>query len=124
MPGRKSPYGIHVDSPDQRQWISFESLGSIRRIASIVWGALASQRALIAGFPSAPTVIRSSPIERSIRAPLGRRMGQPSTRRSSDGGRGLHAGRLRAVRLEDLPMHVEQARDVLALGPAEAAFGR
>ena len=38
-PGRKSPYGIHVDSPLQRQWISFELIGSIRRIASIVRGA-------------------------------------------------------------------------------------
>ena len=46
MPGRKSPYGIHVDSPLQRQWISFERIGSIRRIASIVWGASGSQRAL------------------------------------------------------------------------------
>ena len=46
MPGRKSPYGIHVDSPDQRQWISFDSIGSIRRIASIVRGAAGSQRAL------------------------------------------------------------------------------
>src|SRR6185503_2806195 len=46
MPGRKSPYGIQVDSPDQRQWISFESIGSIRRMAAIVCGAASSQRAV------------------------------------------------------------------------------
>src|SRR6476620_3926166 len=56
MPGRKSPYGIQVDSPDQRQWISFESMGSIRRIASSVWGASGSQRALKC---RSPTAIRS-----------------------------------------------------------------
>ena len=41
-----SPYGIQVDSPLQRQWISYASIGSIRRIASIVCGAAGSQRAL------------------------------------------------------------------------------
>ena len=45
-PGRKSPNGIQVDSPLQRQWMSFDSIGSMRRMASIVRGAAASQRAL------------------------------------------------------------------------------
>src|SRR5205823_2186861 len=55
MPGRNSPYGIQVDSPDQRQWISFELIGSIRRTASIVWGAAGSQLALKC---RSPTLIR------------------------------------------------------------------
>ena len=37
-PGRKSPNGIQVDSPVQRQWMSFDSIGSMCRIASIVRG--------------------------------------------------------------------------------------
>ena len=59
MPGRKSPYGIHTDSPDQRQWITFDSIGSIRRMASIVCGAAASQRALKC---RSPTSIRNVPM--------------------------------------------------------------
>ena len=59
MPGRKSPYGIQVDSPDQRQWISFDSIGSIRRIASIVWGASGSQRAVKC---RSPTSMRNVPM--------------------------------------------------------------
>ena len=58
MPGRKSPYGIHVDSPDQRQWMSFEPIGSIRRMAWIVWGAASSQRAVKW---RSPTSILSNP---------------------------------------------------------------
>ena len=42
--GRGAPaVGIHVDSPVQRQWISFDSIGSIRRMASTVRGAAGSQ---------------------------------------------------------------------------------
>lgn len=65
MPGRNSPYGIQVDSPDQRQWMSFDVIGSIRRTASIVCGAAGSQRAL--NWRS-PTLIVSLPIDRRIRA--------------------------------------------------------
>ena len=60
IPGRKSPYGIQVDSPDQRQWMSRLSIGSIRRMASIVAGAPGSQRAV--KWRSSPTVIFSTPM--------------------------------------------------------------
>ena len=80
MPGRKSPYGIHVDSPDQRQWISFDSIGSIRRIASIVCGAAGSHRALKC---RSPTSIRNVPIaEDSVAADAGQ-PGRPSAPTSS-----------------------------------------
>src|SRR3990172_6542986 len=60
MPGRKSPYGIQVDSPDHRQWMSRLSIGSIRRMASIVAGASGSQRAV--KWRSSPTVIFNTPM--------------------------------------------------------------
>src|SRR3990172_3259607 len=65
MPGLNSPYGIQVDSPDQRQWISRLSMGSIRRMASMVCGAADSQRAV--KWRSSPTVIARCPIARRIR---------------------------------------------------------
>ena len=80
MPGRKSPYGIQVDSPDQRQWMSFESIGSIRRIAAIVCGAAASQRALKW---RSPTVMRNRAVAAVMRT-VGEQLGNtPAVARAS-----------------------------------------
>src|SRR5258706_212085 len=52
-PSRRSPIGIQVDSPLQRQWITLVRSGSILRTTATVLGAtLSSRRASNARFPT------------------------------------------------------------------------